>query len=490
MALININKPFMKIPWSKRAVSYYLLLLLNTFLYTLIFDEPRILLYNYSPKDTALIIICAALFNLTLFFILMLSKWVFVIVNPVLYYFGAVGIIYADKFHIDTNILSAPMFLFHNTITSSISSNFTYSLLITLIFLLGLFLGLIRFFFARDKSTVRRGQAFALIFIISTVSYSYMYNNYKDVSIQPYAFINGAKNYAVSSIINSFHAGSRKDMVSLAKTDDNITGVVILLEKLSSKPLIENTSSMPVISKENIILFNNFKSEFNGNLTTRSAIMTGTTAENTSNYTENTSFMSVIKNAGFNVEYIGIYNTLLAKDNHNYHIIKNDTDNIYEIETNNSPNLFRSISYVSEFIEDNNGGLIVINAEGSAPVINMRYKDFIALNADDEYHNYVTYINAYLTELINQLKHKNAFIIFTGLEGENYSDNISTYDKGSPLMVWVSDSLENKYHTRSRINSHNLDKILDDTIYNTVLSCFELSGSGIKEGSNLCRKQQ
>ena len=63
MALINLNKPFLKIPWSKRAVSYYILLLLNTFLYTLIFDEPRLMLYEYSPKDIALIIICAAFLN-------------------------------------------------------------------------------------------------------------------------------------------------------------------------------------------------------------------------------------------------------------------------------------------------------------------------------------------------------------------------------------------------------------------------------------------
>lgn len=490
MALININKPFTKIPWGKRAISYYLLLLLNTFLYTLIFDEPRILLYDYSPKDTALIVICAALFNLTLFFILMLSKWVFVIVNPVLYYFGAVGVIYADKFNLDTNILSAPKFLFHNTITSSISSNFTYSLFITLIFLVGLSLGLIRFFFAKDKSVTRRGQIFAIIFIISTAAYSYMYNNYKDISIQPYAFINGTKNYAVSSIINSFNAGSRKDEVKLIKTDDNITGVVVLLEKLSSKPFKENTNSMPVIQKENIILFNNVKSEFSKSLNTRSAVMTGATAESIKNYTENTSFISVVKNAGLNTAYIGIYNTLLAKDNYNYHIIKNDTDNIYEIETNNSPNLFRSISYVSEFIKDNNGGLIVINAEGSAPLINMRYKDFISVNSNNEYNGYITYINAYITELINQLKHENSFVILLGLEGENYHNNISSQDKESVAMIWVSDNLENKYQTRSRILSHNGDKILDDTIYNTVLGCLELSGSGIKNGSNLCRKQQ
>ncbi len=70
MAIININKQFLKIPWSKRAFSYYVLLLLNTFLYTLIFDEPRIQLMNLNHYNTALIITLAALFNLVLFFCL------------------------------------------------------------------------------------------------------------------------------------------------------------------------------------------------------------------------------------------------------------------------------------------------------------------------------------------------------------------------------------------------------------------------------------
>lgn len=488
MALINLNKPFLKIPWSKRAVSYYILLLLNTFLYTLIFDEPRLMLYEYSPKDIALIIICAALFNLFLFFILMLSKWVFVIVNPLLYYFGAVGVIYADKFHLDTTILSAPKFLLHNTISSSISSNFAYILFITLMFLLGLGLGFLRFFFARDKSVIRRGQVFALIFIISSITYSFLYNNFSNVSIQPYAFLSGAKNYTVSSIIYSFQTSDREDNIKLTKTDDNITGVVILLDKLSSKPFKENPDIMPVIKKEKIILFNDIKSEFSSSMNTRSAVMTGATAENITNFKENNSFISVVKNAGYNTEYIGIYNSLLARDNYNYYILKNNTENLFEIETNNSPNLFRSISFISDFIKDNKGGLIVVNAEGAAPVISMRYTDFISTNSDNTYNNYLTYINAYMKELINQLKNQDAFIIFAGLEGEEYNNDISTPNNTSAMMIWVSDGLEAKYQTRSRILSHNTDKILDDTIYNSVLGCMELNGNGIKNGSNLCRK--
>lgn len=488
MALINLNKPFLKIPWSKRAVSYYILLLLNTFLYTLIFDEPRLMLYEYSPKDIALIIICAALFNLFLFFILMLSKWVFVIVNPILYYFGAVGVIYADKFHLDTTLLSAPKFLLHNTISSSISSNFAYSLFITLMFLLGLALGLLRFFFARDKSVIRRGQVFALIFIISTITYSFLYNNFSNVSIQPYAFLSGAKNYAVSSIIYSFQTSDRKDNIKLTKTDDNITGVVIMIDKLSSKPFKENQNIMPVINKEKIILFNDVKSEFSNSINTRSAVMTGATAENITNFKENNSFISVVKNAGYNTAYIGIYNSLLARDNYNYHIVKNSTENLLEIETNNSPNLFRSLTFISDFIKDNKGGLIVVNAEGAAPVINMRYDDFISTNSNNTYNNYLTYINAYMKELINQLKNKDAFIILAGLEGEEYNNNLSTPNNTSAMMIWVSDSMEEKYNSRSKILSHNTDKILDDTIYNSVLGCMELNGNGIKSGSNLCRK--
>lgn len=488
MALINLNKPFVKIPWSKRAVSYYILLILNTFLFTLIFDEPRIKLFEYSQNQMALIITCAALFNLFLFFILMVYKWVFIIVNPVLFYFGAVGAVYADKFHLDTNLYSAPKFLATNIIASSISTDFESSAFITFMFLLGLILGLIRFFFAKDRSVIRKGQIFALIFIISSITYTVLYDNYKNFKIQPYAFFAGTKDYAVSYIVNSFQSKKRIDALSLKKSDDNITGVIILLDKLSSYPFTNNSEAMPVINKENIILFNNVKSEFANNYYTRSAVITGATAEKTMSYKDNTSILSILKNAGYNTLYIGLYNSLLAKDNYHYNIIKYNTENIYEIKTNNSPNLFRSVSFIDDFVKKNNGGFILVNAEGSSPFINMRYKDFIAYDSADSYKDYLLYINAYINELIKILKDKKSFIIVQGLEGENYSNNLSTFNKESIMMVWVSDMLEKEYNTRNTIISHKNDKILDNTIFNTTLGCFNMQGSGIDNGSNLCRK--
>ena len=88
------------------------------------------------------------------------------------------------------------------------------------------------------------------------------------------AFLSGAKNYTVSSIIYSFQTSDREDNIKLTKTDDNITGVVILLDKLSSIPFKENPDIMPVIKKEKIILFNDIKSEFNSSMNTRSATKT------------------------------------------------------------------------------------------------------------------------------------------------------------------------------------------------------------------------
>ena len=492
MALINLNKPFLKIPWSKRAVSYYILLLLNTFLYALIFDEPRLMLYEYSPKDIALIIICAALFNLFLFFILMLSKWVFVIVNPLLYYFGAVGVIYADKFHLDTTILSAPKFLLHNTISSSISSNFAYILFITLMFLLGLGLGFLRFFFARDKSVIRRGQVFALIFIISSITYSFLYNNFSNVSIQPYAFLKGAKDYLVTSLIYKIQFKDRKDMITAQKTDDNITGIVILVDKISNKLYSSNIKAITFMIKENIIKYNGFKSEFNNNNITRSAVMTGAAADKINNYTDSTSFISVLKNAGYNTAYIGIYNSLLSKDNYNYYLVENDTENIYEQQTNNSPNLFRSISYINDFLKSNKGGIIVVNAEGSAPYIEKRYKDFITTTSENEYDNYISYINAYIKEVISLLKDKDAFVIIQGLEGETVNNGISVQDEESVMLVWVSDTLENKYMTRSRFQSNIDDKIVNNTLYYSILGCFELKSKTDfnKIDRNICRQKK
>ena len=279
MALININKQFLKIPWSKRAFSYYVLLLLNTFLYTLIFDEPRIQLLNLDQYNTALLITLAALFNLVLFFLLMLSKWAFIIINPVLFYIGSVGAVYADKFHLDTTEYSATKFLLHNTIKSSISENTTYTVFITLMFLLGLALGFVRFFFARDKSVIRRGQVFAVIFLISVICYTNIYNNFNQFTLQPYAFFKGVKNYTLSYLSYKFSADKRQDKVNASKVDDNITGVVILLDKLSSTPFKYAGSQMPLTSSS-VIILDNVTTDYKNNYSTRSAVLTGAAAEN------------------------------------------------------------------------------------------------------------------------------------------------------------------------------------------------------------------
>ena len=379
MAIININKQFLKIPWSKRAFLYYVLLMLNTFLYTLIFDEPRIQLLNLDQYNTALIITLAALFNLVLFFLLMLSKWAFIIINPVLFYIGSVGAIYADKFHLDTTEYSATKFLLHNTIKSSISENTTYTVFITLMFLLGLSLGFVRFFFARDKSVIRRGQVFAVIFLISVICYNNIYNNYNQFTLQPYAFFKGVKNYTISYLSYKFSADIRQNKINASKTDDNITSVVILIDKLSNAPF-KQTGYQTHLTNGSIIILDNVTTDYANNYSTRSAVLTGAAAENINDINNSKSFISVFQNAGYNVEYFAVYNSLLSKDALAYNIVKNDTKNITEKYTNNSPNLFTSLAYIKEFTVKNNGGLFIVNAEGSAPLISMRYKDFINNN--------------------------------------------------------------------------------------------------------------
>lgn len=489
MALININKQFLKIPWSKRAFSYYVLLLLNTFLYTLIFDEPRIQLLNLDQYNTALLITLAALFNLVLFFLLMLSKWAFIIINPVLFYIGSVGAVYADKFHLDTTEYSATKFLLHNTIKSSISENTTYTVFITLMFLLGLALGFVRFFFARDKSVIRRGQVFAVIFLISVICYTNIYNNFNQFTLQPYAFFKGVKNYTLSYLSYKFSADKRQDKINASKVDDNITGVVILLDKLSSTPFKYAGSQMPLTSSS-VIILDNVTTDYKNNYSTRSAVLTGAAAENINDINNSKSFISLFKNAGYNVEYFAVYNSLLSKDALAYNIVNNDTKNITEKYTNNSPNLFTSLAYIKEFTAKNNGGLFVINAEGSAPLISMRYKDFINNNTtDEEYSQYIDYIDAYLHEAVEILKDKKAFIILQGLEGEKYNNGLSeSKDSTSVMIVWVSDKLNKEYNTADIIAAHKNDTVLDDTLFNTLPGCFQMDNAVYNNGRNLCRK--
>ena len=333
-------------------------------------------------------------------------------------------------------------------------------------FLLGLALSFVRFFFARDKSVIRRGQVFAVIFLISVICYTNIYNNFNQFTLQPYAFFKGVKNYTLSYLSYKFSADKRQDKVNAVKVDDNITGVVILLDKLSSTPFKYAGSQMPLTSSS-VIILDNVTTDYKNNYSTRSAVLTGAAAENINDINNSKSFISLFKNAGYNVEYFAVYNSLLSKDALAYNIVNNDTKNITEKYTNNSPNLFTSLAYIKEFTAKNNGGLFVINAEGSAPLISMRYKDFINNNTtDEEYSQYIDYIDAYLHEAVEILKDKKAFIILQGLEGEKYNNGLSeSKDSTSVMIVWVSDKLNKN------------DTVLDDTLFNTLPGCFQMDNA-------------
>ncbi len=489
MSLIKINKPFLKIPWNKPAIAYYVLMTLNTFLYTLIFDTPRIYLYNLTHKEEALILLLFALFNLFLFFLLMLSKWVFIIINPVLFYIGAVGYIYADKFYIDTDMYSAPTFLLHHTITASNPITIYHYIFLISMFLTGLSLGIIRFIFAVDKSVIRRGQAFAFIVIISIFSYTYLYNNYNHITMQPFAFIKGVKDYTVSSISYKIYAGKRQNISSAVKTQDNITGIVILLDKLNKDIFTKYNSYLT--KQYDFITFSNFKTEFTNHYNTRSAVLTGATADKINNIINNRSFMALFSNAGYKTGYVGIYNSLIAKDNLNYSIIKKDVMDIYEEYTPKSPNIFRSLYYLDDFLKNNDGGLFLINIEGSSHIISNRYDSFIETQDEhDTYKNYASYIDAFLYEVISSLKDRPSFIIVMGLEGEIIKDNrVFQNEKTSSMTIWVSKNMERLYNTKTNILSNMNDMIFNDTLYNTIQGCFMLKNKDINNGRNLCRVQ-
>ncbi len=487
MALINIDRPFLNIPWSKRAAAYYILLLLNTFLYTLIFDTPRLDLYNLSNKEEALILLLFALFNLFLFFLLMLSKWVFVIINPVLYYIGAKGYIYADKFYLDTNMYTAPRFLLQDTITNSASYHISTTIFITAMFFLGLILGLIRFLFARDKSVIRRGQAFAFIVIISIFSYTYLYNHYNYITMQPFAFLKGVRDYTAGYIYHSFTNSKRENKDSASKTQDNITGVLILVDKLNKD--IFNNKDNSLISDYEFIIFNNFKSDFANQYSTRSAVITGASAENMENIMGNRSILSLFKNAGYKVDYVGIYNSLTAKDPFNYKIIKNDMDEIHEENTYAAPNLFSSLTYLENFLNNNKGGLFVVNAEGSSPLIKDRHNCFMDNTNDNITENYKSYLNGFIYETIEYLKKRDAFIIIAGMEGEIINNNTALQpEKATVMNIWVSDSMEKNYGAKTSILNNKNDAVFTDTIYNTLQGCFQMESKTLNNSRNLCRK--
>lgn len=463
---IDRYKVFTKVKWDKQSIIYYLLLLFTSLFYGAFFNDNRIKLLSENNTIDISLTLYSISFCLLLFFVLILSKYIFAISVPILFYIGAISNIYASKFYLDTDKYTAPLFTSENTVSYifNLPENLIY---IIFMFIIGVLIAILRFF-VNDNSTIRKGQIFAIIVILFFMALKNSQETDLKYSPMPASYFTSVKNYYTQKLhIKFFHKD--KNIEFKNTNENNINIIYISIDKLSDN-LFENHINNSLTNSIGMKFFNNIN-PCSDNIESSFICTT---------HNDNTNILSLYNKAGFNTYWTTISGNLI-KNSLNIEKFAKSSIKYDNITNTGSANPFVAVNKIDEIIKLKGDKFIGVNIEGTLPDIYLRYPELYDNNNDIKYLNYVNYIDAFIYEIAKKVENYPSIIIFTGLIGETINNNIAKIGGTTYAGIWVSPLLQDK------ININNIENFNDKTIFNSLLHCGKINSSIIDTSNSLCK---
>jgi len=116
----------------------------------------------------------------------------------------------------------------------------------------------------------------------------------------------------------------------------------------------------------------------------------------------------------------------------------------------------------------------------------------------NSYDNSILYTDFFLSSVIELLKDKNAFLIYSSDHGESLGecgrlvhgyDGYAEEQREVPLMVWASEKYKNNHSTKWSSIQKSIDKdISHDYIFHSILDCLSIESDSIDKSLSLCHK--
>lgn len=174
------------------------------------------------------------------------------------------------------------------------------------------------------------------------------------------------------------------------------------------------------------------------------------------------------------------------------------------------------LPYFEQHISSKNKKFIVLHTTGSHWNYSERYtKAFAKFQPDikqnikidsascdpqerlNSYDNSILYTDFFLSSVIELLKNKNAFVIYSADHGESLGEGgILTHGSSEyvieqrevPLIIWFSDSYKNAHPEKFQaIKLHEKKELSHDYIFHSVLDCLNIESSIIDKSLSLCQ---
>jgi glucan phosphoethanolaminetransferase (alkaline phosphatase superfamily) len=177
----------------------------------------------------------------------------------------------------------------------------------------------------------------------------------------------------------------------------------------------------------------------------------------------------------------------------------------------------KMIPYLQQHLKNDGKKFIVMHSTGShwnysarytkefekfTPAISFQSKvdpsDYTKEELINTYDNSILYTDYFLSETINQLKNKNAFLIYVSDHGESLGESgrlthgREEYVKEQrevPLFIWFSDKYKQKHPQKwEAVKSFKGQVLSHDYIFHSILDCIGVESEIIDKSLSLCRK--
>ena len=277
-------------------------------------------------------------------------------------------------------------------------------------------------------------------------------------------------------------------------------------------------NTTPLIAKEkNLIYYNNVTACYPLTRIAVPCIITRNTRDNLEKFHE-TSFISIFKSLGLYTSWIGIQGTRTAIDTPFLELANEANKTIFpaieiDLSAKNDSSL---LPFIDEFYKNQtSSNLLVIHTFGShfhysdrypqqfekyKPTCPVKTLQFTMGNCSQEemlnsYDNSIIHTDYFITKVIEQLRNKNALLIYTSDHGESLGENgrllHGTHNADEQVAVqmifWGSDKyIKNYPENYQRLKKLKRDAASHDNLFHSILGCSGVKSEIIDKKLNLC----
>ncbi len=371
----------------------------------------------------------------------------------------------------------------------------------------------------KTKQDIILGAICLLIFFASIISPRYKILN----SYFPLQYLHNTYKYVLKNFEHKFKENIADKFEFIDESHNNIIGILVIGESARYDHLNINgyqRNTTPYLSSLKNVY--SYKAESCSTYTYLSVpcMLSRQSAMDVDKIDAETSFLSVLSKLKFNTNWIGTQSLMRYSGNSDLRTIYDEVK--FAIVPGGSA-LYKlndldevMLPYIQKMLETGGKQFLVIHLSGSHWNYDSRYAKEFALfrptcnnspikvdpsscgleKLINSYDNSILYTDFILYKIIEQLKDKNAFLLYVSDHAESLGEE-GRYGHGGdfipeqttiPLIVWYSDIFDKKEpNINKALSSHLNEQISHDHVFHSILDCLGIKSTVINQNQSLCK---